>query len=318
MKKIRLLLVTIFTISMPCFSLNLAQGSEISATVLKSLENTSRFPQTKLTSCSDISGSAHFQALDLSYLNGDLTVTGADAFGHRFSAVKATNISGCEIWTADLDGNGTLDLIIFTPGEDSSGGYDNMLSILLFGNDGKPMPWQATGHFTTDANGVRQIIKTEIPGRAAVIVPTEEGLTGPDANLSFQLYQFAPSSVSKINGKRHGLEWPVFENSTAALVKHQQAEDLSFDLSFNTHSARLRGRSSPHITATSLLNLDDGTQITPPAVIVEETQNQDRSIIFDPVPSDIEKVVAQRLQVSTMGSSCEEEECRPFIMIAKP
>lgn len=301
-----------------------ASRRDIAAQVqhVANIEQHFNLKQTKVASCSDLSLALNWGQSDLQYMNdGDLVISGTDQLGRSYRAIKATNIAGCEIWSADLDGNGIQDLIILTPGEDSSGGYDAELSILFFDKDGYPFPWQATGKFISGESGVLQIVSSPLPtSRAGVIVPTKEGLAGPNANLAFQLYAFSPSAVTKVSGKAIGTTWPAFANPTPQLIAHQKAASLVFDQSKLALPERLKPITSNggNVSATSKLALDNGQRLVPPAILVEDSANGSRLINFDPIPKDIEELASKSAQVTPIGQSCEGEECRPLIWMTHP
>lgn len=282
------------------------------------LQQHSLLKQAKVASCSDLSTVLQWRKSDLKYTDGELSISGTDDRGGTYRVEKGTGISGCEIWSADLGANGIPDLLILTPGEDSSGGYDSELSILLFGDDGRPFPWKAVGKFTSGKQGIEQIISNASPGgHAGVIVQTKEGLQGPDANLAFQLYSFSPSGVVKIVGSSHGLSWPVFANPTPELIKHQKAGSLAFDQQAKVPFIRLKTQSVTAMTAASKVDLENGHQLEPPAILVEDSSDGSRLINFDPIPSDITKLISQSAQIVPMGTSCEEEECRPLMWLVR-
>lgn len=274
--------------------------------------------QQAISTCSDLRSTFPWGRSDLKYMNGDLIVSGTDQAGRTYVAAKGTGITGCQIWSADLDGNGQKDLVILTPGQDSSGGYDTELSVLLFDTDGRPFPWKATGNFTSNGAGIGQLVQAPSGRGASVIAPTKEGLAGPDANLAFQAYTFSPNAVTKMTGSAFGLNWPVLANSTPELEKHQMAATLSFDQKSFSAPVRLRAGSPQTISATSMFALSNGQGVEAPATLVEEDAAGDRVITFDPMPSDLQRLLRQSAQVTTVGRSCEEEECRPLVMIARP
>lgn len=287
-----------------------------------SVEQHFNLKQTKIASCSDLSLALQWGQSDLQYMSdGDLVISGTDQLGRSYRIVKATNITGCEIWSAGLNGNGAQDLIILTPGEDSSGGYDAELSIIFFDKNGYPFPWKAVGKFTVGTDGVQQVVSAPLPtSHAGVIVPTKEGLAGPNANLAFQLYAFSPSVVAKVSGKAIGVVWPAFANPTPELIAHQRAASLTFNQNESRESERLKPNLSndSYISATSEVLLGDGRQLKPPAILVEDSADGSRLINFDPIPSDIEKLVSKAAHIAPIGQSCDEEECRPLIWIAQP
>lgn len=274
--------------------------------------------QQAISACSDLRTTVQWGRSDLKYTNGDLIVSGKDQAGQTYAAIKGTSLTGCQIWSADLDGNGQRDLLILTPGQDSSGGYDTELSVLLFDTDGRPFPWKATGNFTSNGAGIRQLVQAPSGRGASVIVPTKEGLAGPDASLAFQAYTFSPNAVTKMTGSAFGLNWPVLANSTPELEKHQMAATLSFDQKSLPAPVRLRAGSAQNDSALLVLALNNGQQVEAPATLVEEDAAGDRVITFDPMPSDLQRLLRQSAQITTMGRSCEEEECRPLVMIARP
>ncbi len=282
------------------------------------LEQSRSLTQRRISTCSDLPTRLQWGRSDLQYTSGDLVVSGTDQAGRTYVATKGTGLPGCQIWSADLDGNGQRDLLILTPGQDSSGGYDTELSVLLFGTDGRPFPWKATGNFTSNGAGIREVIRAPSGRGASVIVPTEEGLAGLDASLAFQVYTFVPDGVTKATGSAFGLNWPILVNSTPEMERHQKAAALSFDQERLPAPVRLRAGSGQKVSAQSMLALDNGQQTKPPATLVEEDASGGRTITFDPMPSDLERLLAQSARVVTVGRSCEEEECRPLVMIARP
>lgn len=275
--------------------------------------------QTKIASCQDISSTLQWGKNYLTYVDGELSITGTDEQGRTYRAEIDSGAAGCEVWSADLDGNGESDLMIFTPGEDSSGGYDSELSVLLFDKTGRPFPWKAAGKFTTGENGIEQIIlNSSSAGHADVIIPTKEGIAGPNASLAFQLYSFSPSAVSKVTGAALGSTWPIFANATRQLTEHQSAVSLAFDQRIPKPPVRLEPKVGVKITSTSQIPTNDGSSLEPPAILVEDSADGSRLINFDPIPSDITKLMSQSVQVTQLGRSCEEEECRPMIWLTKP
>ncbi len=277
------------------------------------------FKQTGIATCSSISPGLSWNNTDLQYEDGDLTIKGTDQLGHAYSITKGMGIAGCSLWAASLDGIGSPELEILTPGEDSSGGYDSTLTIIFVDQEGRPFPWQATGKFTAAGDaGIEQIIADPTDHRADVIVHTKEGIGGQDASHSFELYRVTQLAVTKFGGKLFGATWPMMWNATPSLIRHRLAASLTMNLNASGTRTQLVGSAAQHITGHSLLTLADGSTILPPAIIVQDAADGDRTINLDPVPEDITKLLQDKVHVRAVGTSCDEEECRPMVLIATP
>src|ERR1039457_6931470 len=163
------------TASAGLFSFGISTAQSSAVTTVQSvdqLQRQHRFHQTKVADCANLPPGFSLDGKNMKYVDGDLTIDGMDSLGHHYSIAKGSGSAGCSIWSANLDGTtGPPDLEIVTPGEDSSGGYDTVLSIILFDHDGRPFPWQVTGKFsTTEELGVDQIVTASASPNASVIV----------------------------------------------------------------------------------------------------------------------------------------------------
>jgi hypothetical protein len=305
-----------FALVLPCVALQAAEPPSISS-FAQAVMQQQTFAQTQLRTCANIPSVLHWGTSDIRYADGDLTIQGTDQKGHSYTFVKGTGISGCALWTSDIDGNGTADLELLVNGMDSGGGYDSTLTLLLFDAEGRPFPWQATGKFTAGVKGIKQIIASASGANAHVIVPTNEGTPGK-SNLVFELYEFFPTKVSKLEGSIVGAKWPLIETPTPFLVKTHAGASLTFDLAANTNFSEIATASTPKITGASMLTLANGNRVEPPVIIVEDTANGNRSINADPTLEDIDRLIQGHALVKAVGRSCEEEECRPMVLIVAP
>jgi hypothetical protein len=127
--------------------------------------------QTKIGDC-PYSGKPFFPYKQMklsSAQDGDLRISGFSNDGSGWNAgIEFAQVARCELWTAELSPGNPPSIIILTWGIDSSGDWGTNLSLLLFDEQGKPMPWQAISHFDINEKGVQEIVR--LPGREKVSI----------------------------------------------------------------------------------------------------------------------------------------------------
>lgn len=102
--------------------------------------------QTKIADCEDATQPVFWEHSTTirDTPDGDLTISGTDDRGKNWTAlIPGGGVMKCEAWSASLWKHSRDALIFIVYGGSSSGGYDNVLTILFFDKNGRPVPWQA-------------------------------------------------------------------------------------------------------------------------------------------------------------------------------
>jgi hypothetical protein len=152
----------------------------------------------------------------------ELLIRGKDLTGNAWNAILPVTGLGCDIFQADLDGNGQQDLIIYAPGIGDKGSYDTHLTILLFDRNAKPYPWQAIGRFTLTNGGIQEIFK-DSSGSVAIVQTSEIGLPawGGISFLSY-LYHAKDNRIVKASESYAGIKFPYLVKASSTDIKIEQ------------------------------------------------------------------------------------------------
>ena len=336
----------------PCFAQTSIQQTASNLQSVPPSLNGAIFPLLKIAECdrqgliyqsSDFSVSIHGATLEIQ--DHDLT-------GNAWEAQTTFNGPGCEIFQADLDVNGKPDLIIRTPGIGSRGLYDTHLTILLFDDAGKPIPWSATGNFSLAGNGVKEITRSS-SGRAIILHSYLVGHPAWDGVSSIsKLYQFVDAKVSSIEGTHSGIEFPRISGAREADSAFRKTVSL-MSLSTTNSSEKpsllaqnsnprfvrfgadtpvmAKAQSNAPLTAeqganltidTESLNagaehiiLSDGSKLELPTILVIDSVNGNREIIFSPDSGDLTLLGRGSYSIQQVGTDCQDgDECHPFIL----
>lgn len=98
-----------------------------------------------------------------------LTVKGSDNNSKQWNFTAAALSGSASVWTADLDNNGTQDLIFFAPTGGCGWAPSSDFIALLFEKDGRPFPWIVDGFFEVDSHGIKDLLDLNNDGRAELI-----------------------------------------------------------------------------------------------------------------------------------------------------
>jgi hypothetical protein len=90
-----------------------------------------------------------------------LQVLGADKDGKPWSYVSSAWTGCASVWTADLDKNGSEDLIIFMRTGQVLPAPASELLVLLFEKSGRPVPFAVDGYFEVDSRGIKDFVNLE-------------------------------------------------------------------------------------------------------------------------------------------------------------
>ena len=305
--------------------------------------------QAKVANCADTAQALPWRnETTISYSSIGLKLTGMDALGRSWTTVvPASNIMTCEIWSAKL-GNQTRDDLEIINYSSDAGGYNTELTILFFDSEGRPVPWQARGHFESSEKGIVQIALDQ-RGDAMIVVPTRTGDRWGGYAYINDLYKITDSGVTKETDNAQG-SWPVITGNVRVLSKRELTDMRAVNLKLSAESsvqsgprivkitrARLPSKTpteQPSTSApTNMLNarvsipdveaesqetkliLSDGTSMLLPRILVVDNANGNRDIFFDQnVPDGVEQLKGSPCTVRATGVGCEEEDCHPFIL----
>ncbi len=296
------------------------QQRTIQATPAVSAVLASALPQTKVLDCNDAAQSLTRNNRTFHLSQQGLEVQGSDQEGHRWTAVTpASNILKCEVWTAPLKGGLPEDLIFLTA--DEIGGYSSELTILFFDKTGKPHPWQARGAFTSSSAGIQQLALNKGNGNAELIVPQREGDKFDGYAYVQNLYKVTPTGVSKVVGSDGANSWPSVSGNAKALVGTESRPTES-----DTFSSGSAAQAASPLRLTDVLSskedepliYSDGSKTRYPLIAIVDKADGSRKIFFNgDTPDAVSEIEKGLYNVQLKGSTCEEEECRPFILLAK-
>jgi hypothetical protein len=259
---------------------------------------------------------------------GEVTISGKDQSNHVWtSTYEATPGAGCQLWKVDLGQNGRLALAFIEFSADSSGGWDTTLSLLLFDDEGRPFPWQATSLFTVDDLGVRELVKLGEEKQPAIIVPrrleqvSDTGVVRK-TGTEFHAYSFTKDRVREVLGYYANRTWPLIvpagfvpsspsgnveSLSTASVIDSRQVQ-----LQAATHEyVRLNGKND----SERQVEFTDQSMALPKILVVDRADG--RSIISLPQQSDFENLKALNLKTTILGQDCDQSSCSPLIMWMK-
>lgn len=104
-----------------------------------------------------------------------LSVSGKDQAGKPWSLMSSAQTGVGSVWSADLDKNGSEDLIIVTYTGACGYAANCQLLFLMFEKDGRPFPWSVEGHFEVDKAGVKDIVDLNKNGHADLIEHRRSG-----------------------------------------------------------------------------------------------------------------------------------------------
>lgn len=282
-----------------------------------------------------------------------LQLASDDATHHVWQASLPITGLGCEVFQADLDGNGREDLIVYLPGIGDRGAYDTRLIILFFDQKGSPAPWQATGRFTLgdggieelrrDADGV-QIFQTSEFGHAVWDgisyvsnhysvekegVRLESGIYGGIKFPSIVNTKTENTNIESIAGTIHldsGLtgtdaESPVVDSDPRFLRYGSQAASKAATSNESIKNSEQRAIVHAMIDVNSLAGSEkqivasDGSEIKLPEILVMDRPDGSRKIIFQPEEVDLAPLGQKHSLIHASGKDCSDpEDCQPFVL----
>lgn len=286
--------------------------------------HTAELEQTKVLDCTSAKSTEWRRTTVLDYTSDGLSISGRDLQGHPWKTViPASGVMKCEVWSAKLRPNFGDDLVVLNYGSSGSG-YDNELTVLFFDKEGRPVPWAATGGFVSTRNGISQLARLNATGSAGIVVPLREGDRHDGYVYVSQLYSVSDDAVTKVVGLRGDAKWPVIVGNPRALVGNESNDALSAQITpfpeettASSQTAALRASKLSLGGEGYTVSLSNGAKIAVPCIVVTDEPVNGREIFFaGDVLDGVQEAVKDGMAVKIQGQSCEEEECRPFILWA--
>lgn len=299
-----------------------------------------RFPQTKVGDC-DFSQktSSHYKDTEIHfYQNGAISITGVANDGSQWNAsINVSPMARCEIWSAALNQGTVSAFIVMAWNLDSSGGWQTAMDLILFSDQGKPLPWRASSFFHVDEKGVQEIVKRPGSSNASILVPVREGNRTYGFAYAYDLYDVIGDGLQAANDIRYGVKWPFIPQKSqdlAALAVGQlenlaktvpaaQYPEIQVEIDM-LHERLSTIRPSVNGLMSSLtrhpgdgklqLQLENGPVVGFPDILVKDTAANVRSINFQPDEEDVRGAVSDSHKIEFMGRGCLDRTCNPLIM----
>mgnify|MGYP000051506612 CR=1 FL=1 len=305
-----------------------------------------RYPQAFVADCS-LPLPAHRTRSVRRYVAGEMTiqvsnllrVEGADTGGVSWAMEIEIRHGGCGLWRADLDRNGKVDLIVVT--SDATSGGESIVTLVMVDNRGRPVPWQAVGHYDFHDAGLSNLVDLNEDGRAELLFLYVDGIDrGEGSGTSLARYEIRDAYLKRVNGPFAGQQFPRIRPRGARLAKEP---DLTNDIDPrgepSTIATLIPGRrENCRVQLPLTRDQDGGLRITrdnaeplsqacfdkltltdgrilgfPELTVIDRSQGRDVGIVD--VARLIVEVKMRRLGVQFAGRVCDSA-CRPFFMLA--
>jgi hypothetical protein len=279
----------------------------------------SPFPQQKVTDCTT---PATWNGAKISYDDGELTIAGIDSERHSWVAhIPAQNVFTCEVWSAKLHQGSSGDLIIANRGN-SFDFYDTELTVLYFGPQGLPMPWQARGAFSFSKDGIAEVVKADGAGNGGIVVPSRIGDRVDGYVYVYQLVMISDTGVHRFSGPSSSGTWPLITGDANLLSVMETANALSEDAGdvvFDKNKGvLLKSVQMPGLgKGLGGVQFSDNSDELFPAMLVVDSAEGNREIFpSQDVTEKLASLAKQAYKIRVIGQTCEEEECGPLLMVA--
>jgi hypothetical protein len=272
-------------------------------------------------------------------MSKQLRVEGKDTGGAPWALDVEIKSGGCWLWRADLDRNGKEDLIMVTSDATSAG--DSIATLIMIDDRGRPVPWQALGHYDGEESGLSNLVDLDGDGRAELLFLYVEGIDRGQARAtSITCYEIRDAHLKRVDGPFAGEMFPVVQPKNAKL---REEPDLTNSVDTNgpgaTIASLIRGRKENCGMQVPLtrgeegalkvdrdaaevlgqgcydkLALSDGRKLSLPGVVVLDRANGREVAILDTARLLIEAKM-RRLAIRFAGRLCDDG-CHPFFLWA--
>jgi hypothetical protein len=251
--------------------------------------------------------------------------SGTDRAGRAWTVEACAGQSGT-LYTADLDSNGTTD-IVFASYTGGNGWAPSMhLLTLLFEKAGRPVPLEMDGYFAADARGIQDILDLDRDGRAEIVRQSFD-----DGYWITSLYEAQDARWHLVKGPHAARRFPLFTRFTSranrvpvtpAAGRHPIEDDLSNDTA-TAPTRRLERLDWADVRRSGLpkFRFSDGGEClaagwySTMAVVIDTPERRIAATLGSPELAKqlLDKIAKERISVLTAGnrrsSSAEATGC---------
>jgi hypothetical protein len=273
-----------------------------------------RFPQRRIPIKFEAGATARF-GNGIIRLDEDqsFSVIGKDRAGKPWRFTGGWNAFCGGFYTADLDLDGTPDLILVLCTGGNGLAPSTHVTTLMFDDQGRPVPSQMDGYFEFDGHGLKDLVDLDGDGRAELIRQAWD-----DGYWITSLYEARGSRWHRIAGEHAGRAFPLYTRfttranriaTTPTPHRHPIEDDLSDDQS--TRTARLQAIqwADTRQSENPRLILDNGTVCEPVAwystmtVILDSPAGRTAATLAAPDEARVllEKIRDEKLRVEVFG-----------------
>ena len=227
--------------------------------------------------------------------------------------VTADAMRGGGLYSADLDKNGTVDLIYAAYTGGNGLAPPMHVLTLLFDATGRPVPSEMDGYFEIDGHGIQDLIDLDGDGRAELIRQAYD-----DGYWITSVYEARDAHWHRINGQHASRAFPIYTRftnranrvpTTPAPGRHPVEDDLSNDAT--AFSGRLTAVHWANVSQSQdpTLDLLDGTACVPVAwyssmVVVRDTSDGRKAATLgapDEAHALLNEIMRAKLAVDARG-----------------
>lgn len=287
------------------------------------------------TACGPSMSLTRMSSVNIQFDSARLTLSfdGVDALGMPWHVETAPHGLGCYLWQADLDLNGTEDLIVayYTGGNGLA--PQTGLTMLMMDAMGRPVPWDIAGYFEVDSTGLKDLLDLNHDGHPELI---QMGFD--DGYWMTSAYEARDSHWRRFDGNLASRVFPLHTRFTSR-PNHQPTFPEPNRSPFNPNFSNVIGGTQTAVREfqytpwesnrpdhldllyccrSMTLVLEDGRRCELshfPTVIVERSSTRSIGLVPGLVVPLLEEISRDRLPVWITGQT-ENGKCSPVLIWA--
>jgi hypothetical protein len=265
--------------------------------------------------------------------DGTVVISGKDKSGKPWEFRGRWTSHGGAFYTADLDQNGSLDLLYASYAGGNGLAPSMHLTTLLFDRNGRPVPSEMDGYFELDSDGLKDLVDLNGDGRAELIRQSFN-----DGYWITSLYDARDARWWLVHGKQGRYAFPLYARFTTrpnriATTPNAGRHPVEDDLANGSSSAaaadlRITSVQWARVEASQdpTLRLSDGRICQPTAwystmsVMIDSPERRVEATLSDSdyVRELLNTIVAQGLSVQVLGHrGGRSSDCIPEFISAK-
>lgn len=279
---------------------------------LSDSETSLRVPQRVLRTKFEQDTSVRVGSTIIRFLGSEVVFSGFDASRKPWTVTAAT-MFGAGLYSADLDHDGTLDLIYASyTGGNGLAPPMHVLTI-LFDKAGRPVPSEMDGYFEIDGAGLRDLVDLDGDGRAELVRQAFD-----DGYWITSLYEARNAHWHLISGQHASRSFPIYTRFTnranrvptiPSPGRHPTEDDLSNDVDRFTGVLTAVRWADIQQSGNPEMKLSDGTVCTPVAwyssmvVVLDGPDGREAATLGAPEDAQalLETIMESKLGVQMKG-----------------